>query len=299
MTQFEVNHLFTLAVGNQLGEGVIWDDKLQRILWTDIEASKLYLYQLDSDTTEVIQLPQRLGSFGLTEQENVLVCAFESGFALFDLALRKIEWLAEVEGDNSGTRMNDGRVDRAGVFWAGTMVEDETKTLSHGALYSIDANWKVTKHLSNLQICNGLCWSPDGSIMYFADSPTHKIVSFDSTQKIDEKSQATHIVSTAADHFPDGSITDRYGNIWNAMWGSNKVVCYSAKGDIIMQLTLPVSQPSCVSIGGPDLNWLIITSASQLTEQQKEQEPEAGHLFVYQLDQSIGLPEPRFKLTAR
>lgn len=297
MTQFDVNHLFTLPVGNQLGEGVIWDDKLQRILWTDIEASKLYLYQLATETTDVIQLPQRLGSFGLTEQENLLICAFESGFALFDLVKRKIEWLADVETDNSGTRMNDGRVDRRGSFWAGTMVEDEAKATDQGALYSIDANRNVRKHLSNLQVSNGLCWSPDGNIMYFADSPTHKIVSFDSSQIIDEKSQARHLVSTATEHFPDGSTTDRHGNIWNAMWGSTKVVCYSPEGESIFQLTLPVSQPSCVSIGGPDLNWLIITSASQLTQQQKEQEPQAGHLFVYQLNQSIGLPEPRFKLT--
>lgn len=297
MTLFDVNYLFTLNVGNQLGEGVIWDDKLQRILWTDIEASKLYLYQLETETTEVIQLPQRLGSFGLTEQENLLICAFETGFALFDLVQHKIEWLAQIEADNPGTRMNDGRVDRQGVFWAGTMVEEEATATARSALYSIDANRKVTKHLSNLQISNGLCWSPDGKTMYFADSPTHKIVSFDNTQTIDEQSIARNLVSTAVEHFPDGSTTDKHGNIWNALWGSNKVVCYSPDGEVIVQLTLPVSQPSCVSIGGPDLNWLIITSASQLTEQQKEQEPQAGHLFVYQLNHSIGLPEPRFKLT--
>ena len=66
--------------------------------------------------------------------------------------------------------MNDGRVDRQGVFWAGSMVEDEKSATEKGALYSINKQFEVKKHLENIEISNSLCWSPDGKIMYFADS---------------------------------------------------------------------------------------------------------------------------------
>jgi sugar lactone lactonase YvrE len=296
MSLLTATPLFTLPVNNQLGENVLWDNKNNRILWTDIQASCLYIYNHTNKNTEIIHLHQRLASFGLTNKDNTLICAFESGFALLDLVTHQVTWLADIEKSNPGTRMNDGRVDRQGVFWAGTMVEDDNKATQKGALYSIDADFEVNQHLENLQISNSLCWSPDGKIMYFADSPTHQILAFDNTSEITAKSSYQLITQTRDDHFPDGSTVDKLGNIWNALWGSGMIVCYKPNGEIIFQVKLPVSQISCVCIGGPNLDWLIITSASQLTDFEKKKEPEAGNLFIYQLNQSIGLAESRFIL---
>jgi len=276
---------------------VLWDEKQQVILWTDIEAAKLYQFNVKNRVVESIKLPERLGSFGLTTQESVLICAFESGFALLELRTEEVTWLIKIEENNPGTRMNDGRVDRNGVFWAGTMVEDESTAIDKAALYSINQNFVVQQHLTGLTISNGLCWSPDGKVTYFADSPTHKIVSFDNQQTITPQSAAMSLVETAPEHFPDGSCVDKFGNLWNALWGSGLVNCFSPQGELLLSLPLPVSQPSCVSIGGPNMDWLLITSASQLNDEQKIAEPEAGNLFVYQLDESLGLVEPRFKLS--
>ena len=130
--------------------------------------------------------------------------------------------------------------------------------------------------------------------MYFADSPTHQILAFDNKLEVNPQSTYQLITQTRDHHFPDGSTVDKFGNIWNALWGSGKVICYQPNGKVIFQIKLPVSQVSCVCIGGPNLDWLIITSASQLTDTENKQEPEAGNLFVYQLNQSIDLPESRF-----
>ena len=297
MSYTNLSHLFTLPVKNQLGEGVLWDDSRRVILWTDIEAAKLFQFNVSNKFVESINLPERLGCFGLTTRSNVLICAFESGFALLDITSKEVAWLIKIEADNPGTRMNDGRVDRNGVFWAGTMVEDESIATGKASLYSIDQEFKVAHHLSGLNISNGLCWSPDGKTTYFADSPTHKIVSFESNFPSNKLGEPKCLVETAQEHFPDGSCVDKYGNIWNALWGSKQVNCFSPEGKVLFTLTLPVSQPSCVSIGGPNMDWLIITSASQLTDAQQLDEPEAGNLFVYQLDESLGLLEPRFNLT--
>jgi len=295
MSQLEITHLLTLPVQNQLGEGVIWDEAANCILWTDIESAKLYQYYVETEELVQVSLPERLGSFGLTGTENELICAFASGFALFNIKTHKLNWIEKVETDNPGTRMNDGRVDRNGRFWAGSMVEDEAIATEKGALYSLGQELKSVRHLTNIQISNGLCWSPDGKIMYFADSPTHKIIAFDSTVQLSDTTPSKTLTETNEDHFPDGSTVDKFGNIWNALWGSGKLVCYSPEGEKLQEVSVPVSQPSCISIGGPNLDWLIVTSASQLSEQQKQQEPNAGNLFIYQLSQSIGLPESRFK----
>ena len=298
---------FTLEVHNKLGENVLWDEQKQRIFWTDIQSSMLYEYQAQSQEMKVRKLPERLTSFGLTTQSDLLICSFESGFAYYSLLDKQITWLQKIETANPGTRLNDGRVDRDGNFWAGTMVENPEIASDKGYLYRLQAGAstqesQVQRYLSGLQISNGLCWSPDGKTMYHADSPAHTITQYQLVTDQDGESgiapnltDPVILATTAEDHFPDGAITDKNGNIWSAQWGSSRVVCYAPNGNIIRTVGLPVSQVSCATIGGPELNWLIVTTASELSAEQKQREPQAGNIFVFQLPESIGLVESRYR----
>lgn len=296
---------FTLEVHNKLAEGVLWDEQQQRIFWTDIQSSQLFEYCIHTREMQVRHMPERLTCFGLTTQPDVLVCGLESGFAYYALSSKTVTWITKVETDNPGTRLNDGRVDREGNFWAGTMVENPQTRTDNGYLYRLSAGATSDQHsmqryLSGLQISNGLCWSPNGEAMYHADSPTHTIRRYQ-IQPASQPNQpptlshARTFATTANDHFPDGATVDKHGNLWSAQWGSSKVVCYAPTGKIILTVGLPVSQVSCVAIGGPKLDWLIVTTASELSAEQKKQEPQAGNIFVFQLPESIGLIEPRYK----
>lgn len=274
----------SLKAGCTLGEGPLWDHRSNRLWWTDIQNSKLHFWDWGSDfgSAGTIDLPERLGSMALTDDENRLVCAFESGFALFEPGTGSLDWLDRPTASQPGIRMNDGRVDPFGRFWAGSMAEDlEASGGALGSLYMLDAAGTAHQRLQSVHISNSICWSADGGTLYFADSPTRHIRSFDMAPD-GNLSGETVFAITEGKAAPDGSDTDRHGNVWNAEWGGSRVTVYAPDGSVALQFAVPVSQPTCIAFGGPDLDHVFVTSAREdLSEDQLNVERLAGDVLVY------------------
>ncbi len=285
----------TLEVKNTLGEGVIWDAIGAAAWWTDIDGSKLYRYDPAHKQLDHWSTPERLGSFALVADSDYLICGFASGFAYFNPhnpQIVDLQWLQKTEQDNPGTRLNDGRADRQGRFWAGSMVESGDQ--GGGALYCLDQQLQVTSKVSGLSISNGLCWSPDSTVMYHTDTPSRRINAYDFDATTGAIANQRCLVRTEKGCFPDGSTVDSEGYIWNAQWGASQVVRYSPAGEVDFILPLPVSQPTCVAFGGPQLDRLFVTSATQGFDQQALlAEPEAGNVLVFQTN-ITGTPDSRF-----
>jgi L-arabinonolactonase len=280
--------LHILEVQNQLGEGVLWDTRTQMAVWTDIESSCFWQWQPGGEP-KCFPLPQRLGSIALTTTPGCYIGAFETGFATFTPATGAFEMLAPVTANHDHLRMNDGRVDRNGTFWAGSMAE--AKGDPRGSLWRYDGGGNATPFLGDIKIPNSLCWSRDGTSMYFADSPRQTIWRYAFDAERGPVGDPEVFATTTGDRYPDGSCVDAEDHLWNAQWGSGEVVRYRHDGSIERRVKLPVSQPSCPAFGGPDLNLLMITTArADLTPEQLAEQPLAGALFVYQTD-VIGLPE--------
>jgi L-arabinonolactonase len=293
MNQFELIDI--VETNNTLGEGVLWDDRQQNVWWTDILESRIYRYDPVTRALNSHTLPERLTSFGFTEKSDLLVCAFASGFALYEPESKKIEWLARPEMHLRGTRLNDGRVDRQGRFWAGSMVEQQSADHEGGSLYCLTGR-ECKKIFGGIKISNSICWSPDSQTLYFADSPTHTIhrYAFDASSGIPGKPEIFTRITPP--HEPDGSTVDAQGFLWNAAWGGGKVTRYDHKGQPVDQLLLPVTQPTCVAFGGSQMNLLFVSTARVgLTTDQLKQQPQAGNLFIYRTPYT-GLPESRFRI---
>ena len=288
----------TLAVQNELGEGVIWDGHRQVVWWTDIPNSQLYRYSLANDHLESFATPERLACFTPIADDARLLCAFASGFAFFCPKTRQVEWIKQLEQDNPGTRFNDGKTDRAGRFWAGTMVENSDQATDKGRLYCVDHDLTISEHLTNLSITNSLCWSPDGKTAYHTDTPTRCINSYVSGTT-PQLSKPRLLVKTQRGAYPDGSCVDADGYIWNAQWAASQVVRYSAIGETDLVLKLPTSQPTCVAFAGDKLDTLIVTTAWQdMDESQRRKEPDAGNVFIYTTPYR-GLADSPFVLKSR
>ncbi len=292
--------LQTIRVANTLGECILWNAEQQVVWWTDIHESTLYSFNPVTSELKTYALPERLGSFGFIENDSRLVCAFASGFAFYQPESGEIEWLARPEQSYQGTRFNDGRVDRNGHFWAGTMVEgeglDESGNPVKGSLYRLADN-KCMRMFCDVDISNSICWSIDGSTLYFANSPTQIIHAFDVNGDIRDSRLLNKRIFAKSDSpaTPDGSVIDADGYLWNAQWGGGKIVRYSPSGDVDYELLLPVSQPTCIGFGGPDMNWLFVTTANEnLTAVQLATQPNAGDVFIYRTPFK-GLVEPRYK----
>lgn len=290
----------SLPVGNVLGEGVLWHPDQQSLWWTDIHGCRLYRYHPDSDSLTEWATPERLTAFGFvasSQAPQTLIASFDKGFALYTPETGDCHWLAHPEADKPGNRFNDGKVDRQGRFWAGSMVErgDPLADEDGGALYCWTGEGQIQPHLRGLGISNGLCWSPDSRTAYLSDSARGVYYAYDFEPHSGSFSNQRVFALAPEGTGHDGSCVDAGGNIWNALFGGGQVVCYSPEGEVLLKLDVPVSQPTCVTFGGPDLSWLCVTTAREnLSEAQLAREPEAGNLLIYQTDVK-GLPVDFFR----
>jgi L-arabinonolactonase len=278
---------------NTLGEGPAWSVDEQKLYWVDIEKSELQRYDPATKETEVWQTPERVGSFAFRQQGGLLV-AFESGLDYWDPVSGQRERIHDFEPDLSTTRTNDGRCDRQGRFIVGGMNEaDDGEPISN--VYRFDQDLSSHLIISNVTCANSTCFSPDGTVMYFADTPTGQIWAYD----YDADSGAVANRRVFADFsdqpgMPDGSIVDAEGFVWNAQWNGYRVVRYGPDGAIDRIVDMPVMNPTCVAFGGKDLDMLYVTTARYLmTPQQIEAEPLSGALFAVKVDVQ-GLMEPKF-----
>lgn len=267
-----------LEVGNTLGEGVIWDHRQQCVWWTDIKQNKMFKWSFDDQLCQY-DTPESLCSFGFTSDPDNFVCAFASGFALFNPVTGAVQWITKITENLSYNRLNDGRVDRQGRFWAGSMREKGQGL--NGALYRLDEH-QITKMLSDVQISNSLCWSQKADYMYFADSPKQTIWRMKFEPSSGEIGHKQIHVKTENNAYPDGSCIDSEDQLWNAQWGASQVVRYDTLGKETLRISLACCQPSCVAIGGPDMSYLFVTSArAGLSEEVLNKHPANGNLFIY------------------
>lgn len=285
-----------VPVQNVLGENALWHPLSQRFYWVDIEAGLLHWLSADLSQAHQLALPERIGSFGIldvtADAPYQLILALESGFALFHPKTGALRWLARPEQQLSGNRFNDGRTDRQGRFWAGTMVETRSQPDQAGALYQLNRRGQAVCHLRQVQISNGLCWSLDGRRMYHADSPTHQIWQYAYCPEQAFISQPRLFAEFAENASPDGATVDAEDHVWTALWGTSTVVRLDPQGQVCLTLTLPVSQPSSVAIGGEHGDLLFVTTSRLgLNARQLAEQPAAGDLFIYQLSRPLAVPE--------
>ena len=282
-----------IATRNVVGEGILWNGHHGQLWWTDIPSSRLHCYDWARKSLEVFATPERVGSFGMVAGSPRLITAFASGVAFYDVRSGGLEWLARPAEVVPGVRFNDGRVDRRGRFWCGTMVEGAQST-ADGCLYSIGRNAIWRCHAGEIRIANGLCMSPDGSRLYFADSPTHAIQVYELLEPDGVLGPRRLFATTPPGASPDGAAVDREGCVWSAHWGAGCVVRYTPEGRVDRTVAVPTRQPACVCFGGPDLDVLCVTSACEnLDAATLRSEPNAGAVFLYRVGVQ-GLPESEY-----
>ena len=268
-----------------LGECPLWDDREQVLWWIDILAPALK--RSDGKT---YPLDEAIGSFAFREKDGLLA-AMKSGFCFFDVSANSLQKIVSPEADKPQNRLNDGRCDRAGRFWAGTMMESMRKP--EGALYRLSPGGKCFSFRSGITVPNSLCWSPDGRTMYFADSPTRRILAFDYDAASGMPSNERLFATTEAG-FPDGSCIDADGCLWNAEYGGWRLVRYTPAGKIDRVIALPVQNPTCCAFGGRALDTLFITTARQrLSDLEIQKQKLAGSVLALRPG-STGLVESRF-----
>jgi L-arabinonolactonase len=283
-----------VEMGAVLGEGILWDARRQCLWWTDIHARRLHRYDWAVRALATFETPDRVASIGLVAGRDALIVAFAPGIALYTPETGAVDWLARPPEDLAGLRFNDGRVDRAGRFWSGTMVE-EKRSAKTACLYSFDRSAGLRCHVRGVRISNGICTSPDGSLLYFADSPARTIWVYDLDASDGTLCNARLFARTPEGAYPDGATVDADGCVWSAHWGASRAVRYTPQGVVDRTIPVPTTNASCVCFAGPNLDVLCVTTArNELSAELLRAEPHAGDVFLFEPGVQ-GLPEPEYR----
>lgn len=280
-------------VGEQtdvLGEGPVWDVQEQALYWVDIRKPAVRRYDGGNRKVSTWTTPEMVGSLAVRKQGGLLL-ALKSSLAFFDPQSGSIRRVASPEADRPSQRFNDGKCDRQGRFWAGTM--NDAARQPDGTLYRFDRSGCVAVE-SGITIPNSLCWSPDGRTMYFSDSWQRTICAYNFDPATGQAANKRPFATTAAPAIPDGATIDAEGCLWCAEYDGWRITRFAPDGRRMRSIDLPLQRPTSCVFGGPDLGTLFVTSATQkLSSEELAKQPLAGALLA--MDVGVrGLPESRF-----
>jgi sugar lactone lactonase YvrE len=265
-----------------LGEGPVWDNRTQRLIWVDIEGFEVHIYDPAAREHGVINVEQYVGSLAVRKSGG-LILALKSGFAALDPETGEITPIADAESHLPGNRFNDGKCDPAGRFWAGTLALDEDNGTGKGNLYCLHIDHRVELKVPGVWISNGLAWTSDERTMYYIDSPTQKVVAYDYDKATGEIANPRTVITVPAHEmgYPDGMTIDEEGMLWIAHWDGGHVCRWNPHtGEEMAEIKVPVSRPTSCVFGGEDFGTLYITSArTRLSEEKLAGQPLAGSIF--------------------
>ena len=261
-----------------LGEGPVWVEREAALYWVDIKGRAIFRLAEDGELMRW-ETPFRVGAIA-PRTTGGFIAATDGGFAEIDLGARRFEIVADPEADLPNNRFNDGKVDRHGRLWAGTMDDEERE--ASGVLYRVDSGVQATAVDRDYKVTNGPAFSPSGDIMYENDSARQVTYAFDLDGDGNALNKRTFLQFGDGDGYPDGMTVDSEGCLWIAFWDGWCIRRFSPEGERLETVRMPVSKPTSCAFGAPGLDRLYVTSASiGLDAEALEMQPNAGGLFMF------------------
>jgi sugar lactone lactonase YvrE len=258
-----------------LGEGPTYDATTDTAWWFDIVERRLFEARLGTGQTTIHSLEVMGSALGRIDAHRQLLVA-DDGLYIRDTANGRMTLFRPLEADNAGTRSNDARVHPSGTFWIGTMGRQAERGL--GAIYALHRG-ELSRLYEQITIPNAICFSPDGTIGYFADTGKNTLfrVDLDAATGLPRGEPVALVVRRGGGGI-DGAVVDADGLIWNARWGGGCI------------------ESSCPAFIGQDFSRLLVTSAWQgMAEDAKRADPGHGRTFVLDIA-AHGRPEPDVRL---
>ena len=263
---------------SQLGESPFWHPDERHLYWVDISGRRVSRLDPASGAVEHWPMPTEPGCIAPVPGGG-LVMALRAEVVLARQWQGALEPIARLPFDPATQRANDGKCDALGRFWVGSIHEPQAGPRQPvAALYCIDARGAgpatVRRVLDGAATANGLAWSPDGSTMYWCDTPSHAIHAWACDgdlmpqgaprvlRSFEPKPAGWQPGQTGYGGRPDGAGVDAEGAYWSALYEGGRVVRLSPRGELLADLALPLRCPTMPCLGGDDGRTLFVTSAS-------------------------------------
>ncbi|RZJ14768.1 MAG: SMP-30/gluconolactonase/LRE family protein [Acidovorax sp.] len=280
---------------SELGESPFWHPDENCLYWCDIQGHTVNAWDPVSGVHRQWKTPSEPACCAPAANRKVVI-GLRNGFYLLDTAdgaLTLLALLPPAQHDTRLLRLNDGRCDTAGRFWAGSMITP--RTAPNAALWRLQSTpgGYAVRHMAGDNFtANGLAFSPDNRVMYWSNTPEHRIDRFDfdvATGAITNRQPWVHfdrkVDGQPYGGRPDGAAVDVEGNYWVAMYEGGCVLQLSPAGDVLQRIATPVVCPTMVCFGGEDLRTLYVTSArAGRPVAEQDADVPAGSLFSLRVE---------------
>lgn len=276
-----------------LGESPIWDSKGKCLYWVDSVSCLVKCYDPITQEYKSWKTHSQIGCIGFAPN-NCLIVSLVDGFYELNLDSGEIKTLMRPIPPNDKVRFNDGKIDRFGNFICGSM---GIHTDPLGELYRMNRDGESKKLANGIRISNCIAFSPNGKVMYMADSLDLKIRAYDYGDGNQDLLEPRIFFDTSGlGSAPDGATVDAEGYLWVALVSANKIARFAPNGTLDRLIRSPTDFPSCLAFGGDDLSTLYVTSIKNSgTGRMISRHPEGGYLFAIDGLGVKGLPEPCYQ----
>ncbi|HTO84773.1 MAG TPA: SMP-30/gluconolactonase/LRE family protein [Methylomirabilota bacterium] len=290
-----------LEARSWLGEGPCWHPGEQALYWTDVPGKLVHRWHPKSGEHQKWRTKEMVAAISVRAKGGLIV-ASHTGIDFFDPKTGETERFVEPEKEKPQNRSNDGKCDRQGRFWYGTMMNNFAADMSEapitantGGLYRIDPNGSVHVLDQGIGIANTFAWSPDNSVMYFGDT-LDAIYAYDfhAESGVVHNRRVFGKLDTNQYGHPDGSTIDAQGFLWNARWDGGCLIRWSPDGKVDRIVKLPCRRVTSCIFGGPRLDILYVTTVRYgLSDADLAEQPLAGGIFA--IDAGVkGVPDGQF-----
>lgn len=265
--------------GAVLGEGPVWDADRGLLHFVDIKGKGVHAFHPGSGAVRRYSFDDYM-CWLVPHCEGGYLAGTRRGIARAWLGqCARLEALDIALDLPPGVRLNDAKVHPDGSVWFGTMHDTEPQR-AEGELFRLGPDMSLSVQDQGMHICNGPAFSADGRLMLHNDSLRGQTYRYDIRGGAAGEGTLWRSFSEA-EGAPDGMCFDSEGGLWVACWGAGLVRHLLPDGSCDQVIELPVSQPSSVAFGGPDLRYLFITTVS---EGLQGREPMAGALFAARVE---------------
>lgn len=276
----------TLATGFGLIEGPRVDEQ-GRLYFADHGSSNIYRRNPNGRLETLVAGRKSVGGLALCEGGGLLMSG--PSLARWDEKTGKTEDLFSKYEGRIIKGLNDMTVDAQGSVYVGSMNYEALKrdaTPVPGDLYRVDPGGKVTVVGEGYQVSNGLGLSPDGKLLYHADSPPNEINVYDVTS--DRTLKNRRVFAKLPEGFPDGLAIDAEGGVWVAAIFAYEIVRFKPDGTVNQRIKLPSRMVVSMAFGGPDMRDLYVVTGDNIDR------PLKGSILKLRSDVP-GLPVPKAK----
>ncbi len=256
----------SIATGYGLVEGPVWHDE-RGLLFSDVQFGGVYAVNAHKDVSSVIAHRRGIGGMAIHTDGGLVVSG--RNISLKKFGDTKSILLLDRDPDNGNVGYNDFTTDRAGRIYAGSLgsspVFDDGLEPRAGNLYLIDLDGTSRIVADDVQLTNGLGFSPDGRTLYHADSRRQQVYRYD--VKRDGELTPREIFCEFTNGAPDGLAIAEDGSVWIADANGGGVAVYEATG-VRRRSFIEVPEPMCTSVcfGEAGLRTLYIVTGSNGVE---------------------------------